>query len=50
MEALKGGKLVENIPPDVQKLWDSAPIKRSPLQGAFQYLGTLKVLTQSLVE
>jgi predicted aldo/keto reductase-like oxidoreductase len=38
MEPLRGGRLVENIPPDVQSLWDSAKNKRSPLQWAFQYL------------
>jgi len=38
MEPLRGGRLVENIPPEVQSLWDSAPRKRSPLQWAFQYL------------
>jgi len=38
MEPLRGGKLVENIPPEVQSLWDRAPNKRSPVQWAFQYL------------
>lgn len=37
MEPLRGGKLVENIPREIQSLWDTAPTKRSPLQWAFQY-------------
>lgn len=38
MEPLRGGRLVENIPPSVQKLWDSAEVKRTPVQWALQYL------------
>ena len=38
MEPLRGGRLVENIPNDVLKLWDSAEIKRTPVEWAFQYL------------
>ncbi|RBQ22421.1 hypothetical protein ALNOE001_21750 [Candidatus Methanobinarius endosymbioticus] len=38
MEPLRGGRLVKNIPPEVQNLWNTAPVKRGPLQWAFQYL------------
>lgn len=38
MEPLRGGRLVQNIPPAVSKLWDTAEVKRTPLEWAFQYL------------
>ena len=38
MEPLRGGRLVENIPPSVQDIWNIADVKRSPLEWAFQYL------------
>lgn len=38
MEPLRGGRLVQNIPTEVQKLWDMAEIKRTPVEWAFQYL------------
>lgn len=38
MEPLRGGKLAENIPSDIQSLWDNATIKRSPVEWAFKYL------------
>lgn len=38
MEPLRGGRLVENIPPDIQNMWNSSKIKRSPVEWAFQYL------------
>jgi len=37
MEPLLGGKLV-SAPPQVQALWDSAPVRRSPVEWAFQWL------------
>lgn len=38
MEPLRGGRLVQNIPESIQKLWDSAEVKRTPLEWALQYL------------
>ncbi|WP_405310400.1 aldo/keto reductase [Methanobrevibacter sp.] len=38
MEPLRGGRLVQNIPHEVQKLWDSADVKRTPVEWALQYL------------
>ena len=38
MEPLRGGRLVENIPPEIQNIWDSAQKKRTPVEWALQYL------------
>ncbi len=38
MEPLRGGRLVQNIPPEIQELWDSAEVKRTPVEWAMQYL------------
>jgi predicted aldo/keto reductase-like oxidoreductase len=38
MEPLRGGKLVDKIPPEIQALWDSAPVKRSPAQWAMRWI------------
>ena len=38
MEPLRGGRLVENIPSDVSKLWNTAEVKRTPVEWALQYL------------
>ena len=38
MEPLRGGRLVQNIPPSVSKLWDMAETKRTPVEWALQYL------------
>ena len=38
MEPLRGGRLVNNIPAEVQKLWDMAETKRTPVEWALQYL------------
>ncbi len=37
MEPLRGGYLVSN-PPEIQKIWDSAETKRSPVEWSFRYL------------
>lgn len=38
MEPLKGGKLVQEIPEGVQKIWDASAVKRSPLEWAMRYV------------
>ena len=38
MEPLRGGRLVQNIPEKIQKLWDMAETKRTPVEWALQYL------------
>ena len=38
MEPLRGGRLAAGIPPAVQQLWDSAPVRRSPAEWAFRFL------------
>jgi hypothetical protein len=38
MEPLRGGQLTKNVPPDVQKIWDSAPRKRTPADWALQWV------------
>lgn len=38
MEPLRGGYLVSSVPSEVKKIWDSAEIKRSPVEWGFQYL------------
>ena len=38
MEPLRGGRLVQNIPKEIQDLWDMAEVKRTPVEWALQYL------------
>lgn len=38
MEPLRGGRLVNNIPEDVQALWDAAPVQRTPVEWALQWV------------
>lgn len=38
MEPLKGGVLADYVPSEVQKIWDNAPLKRTPAEWAFSYL------------
>ena len=46
MEPLKGGKLTQKVPEEVQMLWDTAPVKRTPAEWAFRYVADFpEVLT-----
>ncbi|MGI6344612.1 MAG: aldo/keto reductase [Bacillota bacterium] len=38
MEPLRGGRLTNNVPPEVQAFWDEAPIRRTPAQWALRYV------------
>lgn len=46
MEPLKGGRITDAVPPAIQEIWDSAPVKRSPVEWAFKWVASLpEVLT-----
>jgi predicted aldo/keto reductase-like oxidoreductase len=38
MEPLRGGQIVDRIPEEVQKVWDTAPQRRSPVEWAFRWV------------
>ena len=38
MEPLRGGCLTNNIPPDIQAVWNSALVKRTPAEWALRFL------------
>jgi predicted aldo/keto reductase-like oxidoreductase len=45
MEPLKGGKLAQNVPADIQAAWDGAPVKRSPQEWAFRWVANFPEVT-----
>ena len=38
MEPLKGGKLAGNLPPEVRRIFDEAPVERTPAEWALRYV------------
>jgi predicted aldo/keto reductase-like oxidoreductase len=38
MEPLRGGKIVNKIPPEIQALWDNAPVRKSPVEWAMRWV------------
>ena len=38
MEPLRGGRLTKSVPPSVQKIWDGAPVQRTPAEHALQWV------------
>jgi len=45
MEPLRGGKLVNNLPPEVLRIFDSYPLRRTPAQWAFRWLWNQEEVT-----
>jgi predicted aldo/keto reductase-like oxidoreductase len=46
MEPLKGGKITQNIPPQVQEIWDSFSVKRTPAEWGLRWVADFpEVLT-----
>jgi len=48
MEPLRGGRLSRIPPEPVQKIWDSAPVKRSPIEWAFRWVWNHPEVTTAL--
>lgn len=38
MEPLKGGRLAGIVPPSIQALWDTAPVRRTPVEWALRFV------------
>lgn len=48
MEPLKGGRITDFIPPSVQEIWDSHPVKKTPAEWAFKWLANMPEVTVML--
>jgi predicted aldo/keto reductase-like oxidoreductase len=48
MEPLRGGKLVDNLPKEVERIWKEAYVKRSPAEWAFRWLWNQESVTTVL--
>ena len=48
MEPLRGGKLVNNLPPKVSEIWENASVKRSAAEWAFRWLWNQQGVTTVL--
>ncbi len=48
MEPLRGGKLTERIPEKIQKIWDSAPVKRTPAEWALRWVWDQREVSTAL--
>ena len=48
MEPLRGGTLVNNIPPEINTLWNTSKIKRSPVEWALRYLWDMEGVSSIL--
>jgi predicted aldo/keto reductase-like oxidoreductase len=48
MEPLRGGKLVNNIPSEIKRLWNTSETKRSPVEWALRYLWNMEGVSSVL--
>ena len=46
MEPLRGGMLAGDVPEPVRAIWDTAPLRRSPLTGRSNGSGSMRWLRQ----
>lgn len=48
MEPMRGGALVNEVPKDVQEIWDEAPVRRTPAEWALRFLWDKKSISTVL--